>query len=100
MGFTNWKETGVKTTIKFFVCATIIALLQGCASLSKEECLVADWQQIGFEDGSRGRDLLTLARHRKACAKAGITPDRAAYERGHRQGLLRYCKKKREELKQ
>ena len=66
-------------------------LLSACATLSKEECLHADWHQIGFEDGSKGKDILILAKHRKACAKAGVTADRVAYENGYRQGLFRYC---------
>jgi len=71
--------------------ALTLALLQGCASMSKKECLYADWYQIGLEDGSVGRNAVMLAQHRKACAKAGVTPDLAAYERGHVEGLQRYC---------
>ena len=76
---------------RLLALTTVIVTLHGCATLSEEECLYADWYQIGLEDGSLGKDSLTLAKHRKACAKAGITPDRAEYDRGHEQGLLRYC---------
>ncbi len=77
--------------LRVIFVALIAASLHGCATLSKEECLYADWHQIGLEDGSRGKDALQLARHRKACAKAGVTPDREAYELGHHSGLLNYC---------
>lgn len=80
-----------RKTSTVFLLGCITLALQGCATLSKEECLYADWYQIGLEDGNRGKDPLTLGRHRKACAKAGVTPDREAYEQGHTQGLLRYC---------
>lgn len=66
-------------------------VLSGCASLSEEECLVADWHQIGVEDGSAGRDVNYLANHRKACAKVGVTPSLAQYEKGHALGAERYC---------
>lgn len=69
----------------------LAASLSGCATLSKEECLYADWFQIGLEDGSAGKTVATLGQHRKACAKAGVTPNLEEYERGHNQGLLRYC---------
>ena len=74
--------------------ALLIALagmITACSSLSKQECITADWYQIGLEDGSKGKPSQRLARHRKACAKAGITPDLAEYEQGHEQGLARYC---------
>ncbi len=66
-------------------------LLSGCASLSKEECLSADWRLIGFEDGSRGHSMQTIGAHRKACAKVGVTPDLNAYEEGHLKGVQSYC---------
>lgn len=59
--------------------------------MSKQECLVADWYMIGLEDGTAGRSMQTLASHRKACAKAEITPNLAEYERGHQRGARSYC---------
>ncbi|BFM09738.1 DUF2799 domain-containing protein [Halioxenophilus aromaticivorans] len=70
---------------------SLLVLITGCSSLSKQECLNADWYQIGLEDGSNGKARNNLARHRKACAKVNITPDLTAYERGHDEGLTRYC---------
>lgn len=31
-----------------------IYLLAGCATLSKQECLIGDWQAIGYNDGVAG----------------------------------------------
>ncbi len=31
-----------------------VFLLTGCATLSQEECVNANWQTIGFEDGIQG----------------------------------------------
>jgi hypothetical protein len=65
--------------------------LGGCASMSAEECETANWQTIGFEDGANGLPGSSIARHRKACAKAGITADQSEYEVGRLAGLREYC---------
>lgn len=68
------------------------AALSGCASMSVEECLVADWESVGLEDGTRGRGSDGIGRYREACAKAGVTPDLAAYEKGRNAGLVQFCR--------
>jgi outer membrane murein-binding lipoprotein Lpp len=74
------------------VFATALALLLGgCATLDKDECLNADWQSIGYEDGARGYKTSRIANHRKACAKHGIAPDFDLYERGRLRGLEEWC---------
>jgi hypothetical protein len=67
-------------------------VLFGCASMNKSECLVSDWQMIGYEDGARGYGTDRLAMHRKACAKHNVVPDLAGYREGRSQGLQEYCK--------
>jgi prefoldin subunit 5 len=67
--------------------------LSACASMSKDECLNANWKTIGYEDGSLGRPETTIQAHRKACAKINITPDLTQYQQGHREGVRVYCKK-------
>ena len=67
------------------------ALLAGCATLSEEQCLSADWGRIGSVDGTRGRTAGFLANHARACEAVGVTPDRAAWEAGRQQGLRLYC---------
>lgn len=69
----------------------VSAALGGCASMSAEECATANWQTIGYEDGANGMPGSGIARHRKACAKAGITADQSEYEIGRRAGLREYC---------
>ncbi len=60
--------------------------------MSVEECLVADWETVGLEDGTRGRGAGGIARYREACAKAGVAPDLAAYEKGRNAGLVEFCR--------
>lgn len=71
----------------------LVLTLVGCASLSKQECLAADWKLIGFEDGSQGKPESTIGAHRKSCAKVNVTPDLAQYQLGHREGARKFCVK-------
>jgi hypothetical protein len=71
---------------------TLVAALSGCASgLSKQECDVADWRAIGYEDGVKGWSQVRIGEHRKACAKHGVPLDLDAYRSGWEEGVQRYC---------
>ena len=72
--------------------AGLFCLACGCATLSTDECLTADWRIIGYEDGVQGRGGDRIGRHREACAKAGVTPDLIAYRTGRREGLEQFCR--------
>ncbi|HEY0845921.1 MAG TPA: DUF2799 domain-containing protein [Noviherbaspirillum sp.] len=69
----------------------VALLLAGCASLSPEQCVRADWRQIGFSDGAVGASAARINDHAKACAEVGVRPDLDAYLRGREQGLVNYC---------
>lgn len=71
--------------------AVVFVVFFGCATLDKSQCINADWQSIGYEDGARGYKTSHIGRHRRACAKHGVTPDFDLYESGRRQGLLEWC---------
>lgn len=75
--------------------ALVFAGLAGCATMSSDECLTSDWTTIGYEDGVRGYAADRIGKHRKACAKHGVTPDFAAYQSGRDQGLVEYCQPSR-----
>ena len=83
--------TAMKKNYKRLSILLGISLLGGCASMNKSECLNADWKMIGMEDGSRGRLVSYIGKHRSACAKYNITPDLTAYETGHADGVKQYC---------
>lgn len=75
------------------IMATLL-MLSGCASMSVEQCQTANWHKLGELDGARGQ-ASQLHRHYKACQKANIIPDQAAYSQGYQQGLNYYCVPKR-----
>ncbi len=78
---------------KIALSLLLLITLQGCASMSKEECQGADWASIGYQDGSRGYTESRFNKHREACADHKIGADYSAYQNGHRRGLEQvYCK--------
>jgi hypothetical protein len=66
--------------------------INGCATLGKDECLTANWETIGYEDGTRGLEASRIGKHRSACAKHSVTPDLERYTQGREHGLEEYCK--------
>jgi hypothetical protein len=76
-----------KGVLLVIVC---VGLFTGCASMSKDECKTANWETVGFSDGSQGSALSNIERHQKACAGI-VTPDFDAYTRGHKRGVEKYC---------
>ncbi|CAB1060229.1 hypothetical protein D1BOALGB6SA_4994 [Olavius sp. associated proteobacterium Delta 1] len=69
----------------------IVLIFAGCASVSKEDCLLTDWYEIGRLDGRQGKPRTTFQGRAKACLEHGISADRQAYYNGHDQGLKYYC---------
>jgi hypothetical protein len=65
--------------------------ISGCATLSKDQCLMSDWYEIGVQDGSAGYSPDRLAQHREACAEYRVRPDREAYRAGWDHGIGDYC---------
>jgi hypothetical protein len=66
----------------------VAALLAGCET-TKKQCEGTNWEQAGRSDGAGGQSApgSLLAR----CDAEGIAPDRTAYDRGFRAGLMQWC---------
>lgn len=75
----------------FFGLLLVAVSLGGCATMSGDECVTSDWTAVGYEDGSRGYTSDRFGKHRKACAKHGVTADFQAYQKGREQGLVEFC---------
>jgi hypothetical protein len=73
------------------LCIAIVGIA-GCAGMSEQACVSADWRTIGFEDGTLGRSEASIGRYRQQCGEHGVTPDLDAYRAGHAQGVLTYCR--------
>ena len=77
--------------LKVLGFVSIILLLSNCANMNKSDCLTANWQLIGFEDGSLGKNESQISQHRKECSEHGVTPDLSAYRKGHFEGSKLFC---------
>ena len=69
----------------------VLTLLQGCATLDRDECKLADWRLIGYQDGVAGKSAARVGEYREDCAKHAVVPDLDAYRAGRQEGLQQYC---------
>jgi len=74
-----------------FLCIGLLGLA-GCAGMSQQACVSADWRTIGFEDGTLGRSAAAIGNYRQQCGEHGVTPDLDAYRAGHAEGVQTYCR--------
>ena len=87
----NWMEIAMNTKLKVIGAALATLVMGGCASMSSDECMTADWAAIGYEDGARGYTTDQFSKHRKACADHGVTPSFTDYQSGRERGLEEFC---------
>ena len=81
----------MKNSIGIISLVAIMFVAAGCASVSKEDCLLTDWYEIGRMDGRQGKPRTVFQGRAKACLEHGISANRQAYYKGHDQGLMYYC---------
>jgi hypothetical protein len=81
----------MKHSMGIISLAAVMLMVAGCASVSKEDCLLTDWYEIGRMDGRQGKPRTAFQGRAKACLEHGISADRQAYYNGHDQGLNYYC---------
>ena len=68
-----------------------IALLNGCTTLSQDECKVANWQSLGYEHGVNGGDYADGITKIATCNDYNITPNIAQFKSSYESGLAVYC---------
>lgn len=72
--------------------AALSTLLVACAGMSKDDCLKADWRELGRQDAMNGLAAAERFDQRSAaCRKNDVGADRDAYRSGHAQGRRAYC---------
>lgn len=81
----------MKKSLLMLTALSLTGWLTGCATMSVQECQVADWQMIGYQDGKNGRDLDYILNHNKACGRINIVPNKPQWQQGREQGLKQYC---------
>jgi hypothetical protein len=85
-------QTHKRNTLGIGALLAVLVLLQGCATLDKDECMLADWRLIGYQDGVSGKSAAAVGEYREDCAKHAVVPDLDAYRAGREEGLQQYCK--------
>jgi len=80
----------IMTTREWLMISVLSVLVCGCASMSKDECKTANWEIVGFDDGSHGRNESNIKRYQEDCAGV-VTPNLTAYRQGHARGVASYC---------
>lgn len=68
------------------------SLFAGCATMTADECRVANWGDVGLRDGLEGKTLSVLNDRVKDCAEAKVAVDTPRYLQGRDQGLLQFCR--------
>jgi len=81
----------LKRIVRCSIALAAAGVMSGCASMSQDECRLADWYSVGFEDGARGHSADHIGQHREDCAEHGIAPDFQAYQSGRSAGLAEFC---------
>ena len=81
-----------RTSFLSYFLFLALALLQGCSTMSADECRTASWRDVGLRDGLAGEPLTLLDRRTKACDEAGVTANAPLYLQGRNQGLPEYCR--------
>ncbi len=81
----------MKKLVVILVALALVGIFSGCASMSKNQCLQADWYEIGNRDGSLGKPRTLFPSHYDTCLEYGVHADRQAYYRGRAEGLQSYC---------
>jgi hypothetical protein len=85
-------KTLVPCRVQAWISLALALAITGCASgLTKEECQLADWRTIGYEDGLRGLSQARISEHRKDCAEHGVALNLDAYRSGWDEGVRNYC---------
>ncbi|MFW5926464.1 MAG: DUF2799 domain-containing protein [Wenzhouxiangella sp.] len=79
--------TGIARAVA--VCSFVV--VAGCATMTPEECAVADWEHLGERDGRSGQSPEYFARRASDCAEAGYDADQAAWRRGWDRGIVDFC---------
>lgn len=73
--------------------------LAACASnkISKDDCLEANYYEMGLKDGKDGKGTERLDQYRNSCGASGVAVSEDSYRRGRTVGLADYCDEGRAE---
>lgn len=65
--------------------------LSACSVMDKQDCRLANWHNLGFNDGLEGKSDQFFVTRSKACSKHGIASDDKNYFAARKEGLKLFC---------
>lgn len=65
-------------------------ILSSCSTMKPQECVGANWKEIGYNDAIQGRSVWLKSRT-QACTKINSHVDTKAYLAGYRTGEKQFC---------
>lgn len=77
--------------LKIYLLLSGILSLTACSTMTQKECLVADWQDVGYADGAAGQTMTLFNERASDCIKYGIAANRDSYLQARKEGLKTYC---------
>ncbi|WP_061011232.1 DUF2799 domain-containing protein [Photobacterium leiognathi] len=78
----------IKTlTATLILCSTLTA----CSVMNQQECETANWNALGYVDGSQGAASSQFTERSSACSEYNVRADFAQYQAGYQKGLINYC---------
>jgi hypothetical protein len=81
----------MKRILNLLIWVVLAATLIGCSTLSKNECLQANWYEFGWRDGNLGKPRSIFQEHVDACVKHNVHAEKINYFRGRDDGLKNFC---------
>lgn len=76
---------------KYLLVFSALLVLPGCATLDKDDCLSANWHDIGHKDGSKGYKSERYLKHNEACQEHNVRVNTADYRNGWNEGIEEFC---------
>lgn len=84
-------STQIPSAARMAVALLGLGLLGSCATLNEEECMTADWFELGRKDGAAGRPASYIDAHRRACEKHKLPVEQQPWQVGWDEGIRLYC---------
>lgn len=84
--------------MKYLWALSLVVLMSGCASMTREQCQSFDPQAQGYADGQKGRTtqnmdqmLSTCLSGKRAGSIADVAAFKNAYLKAYQKGIAEYC---------
>ena len=81
----------MKNILNLLIWVVLATTLIGCSTLSKNQCLQANWYELGWRDGNLGKPRSLFQEHIDACAKYNVRAEKVEYFQGREDGLKNFC---------